>query len=104
MGLINKKDLFDLLSERNKLLREHPELKELQEEFNKVMKKMGKNKNNRCVMAQELMLKHFDKVTRALDGLKLDMEELAAGCKHETRKPILCKDGGSKRHTREDGL
>ena len=100
--LIDKNEMFTtikgLVKERNELLEKHPELVLVQCKFDEVMRKAGSNKTNRCVMAQIVLMEHFEKLRSALNDLKLDLDKLAEGCNNGSKLSV-CQDDNSERHS-----
>lgn len=48
----------------NELLKEHPELEDLQKQIDESLKKAGSNKHERCRVIQEIMLNTWFKITK----------------------------------------
>ena len=105
--LIDKSEMFgkikNIVEERDKLLEECPDLRFLQDKYEDLMKKAGTNRHNRCVLAKELLMEHFNKLSNALSDLMKDLDNLAVRCKNENNKLSICQDGSSEGCSREDG-
>lgn len=106
--LVDKSEMFgkikERVKERDELLEEKPNLRPLQDKYEDLMKKAGSNRHNRCVLAQKLLMEHFNKMRDALNGLMEDLDNLSVRCNNEKSKLSICQDGGSERCSGEDGL
>jgi len=69
------KSIFELKQELNAFLKEHPELKPLQEEIDKRLEGAG-NQNNRLVIIHQMMMSKVAELSKTSKELQTKLENI----------------------------
>ena len=79
---MNEKEIAKLQEEIEKLLKEHPELQEIQDKIDEALEKAGDNVHNRNVVVQEMLLETWCDIVPAVT----DFEEYKKKKENEKRR------------------